>query len=500
LKERRRTPAVARSFLALLPLVTGAAARAREPFALADAAVRADAPGDEVIEAWPDGSPRRRYKLDPDGKLQGDYQEWWENGKASVRTWYEHGAIDGAYASFHDNGAKHVVARYARGKLQGSFVETGADGKPLVEAGYADGALDGKRTIWRDGAAASRQVWKRGELVDLMGIAPYPQSLEKIRTELATIRGQTPASVAPRSAEPEPKAGTKPAPKPAPKSGKEKGKGAKAGAHGRPTLPVPPGYAPADDAQYARRFDALKRLQEYRLLANVAWRDVELAPAYDYYCDCAGRLLERVGRLEHTPPNPGLPDDEYRDGFAGTSHSNIHMSTDAAAVADLARSVDAYMNDSDESNIDRVGHRRHCIHPGLQLTGFGRADHYSAMWSLDRSRALEKMPAILPWPAAGWMSARHFEAKEAWHCSFFGQGDAVPDVGAEGVRVCVMDDDYVPAQTPLPLDYHGSNGDALIFRPVLDGDLAGRRFWVVIDFPAPEGTRYLVDFAPASAL
>jgi len=500
LKERRRTPAVARSFLALLPLVAGAAARAREPFAVAGPAVHAEAPGDEIIEAWPDGSPRRRYKLDPDGKLQGDYQEWWENGKAAVRTWYEHGAIDGSYASFHESGAKHVVTRYARGKLQGSFVETGADGKPLVEANYADGALDGKRTLWRDGAAASRQVWKRGALIDLMGIAPYPQTLEKIRAELATIRGQTPASVAPRSVEPEPKAGTKPAPKPAPKSGKEKGKGAKAGARGRPTLPVPPGYAPADDTQYAQRFAALKRLQEYRLLANVAWRDVELAPAYDYYCDCAGRLLERVGHLEHTPPNPGVPDDEYRDGYAGTSHSNLHMSTDPAAVADLARSVDSYMNDSDDSNIDRVGHRRNCIHPGLQLTGFGRAEHYSAMWSLDRSRALEPMPAIVPWPAAGWMSARHFDAKEAWHCSFFSQGDVPSDLGAEGVRVYVMDENFVQARTPLPLDYHGSNGDALIFRPVLDGDLAGRRFWVEIDFPSPEGTRYLVDFAPASAL
>ncbi|HET6164754.1 MAG TPA: hypothetical protein VFG37_13885 [Planctomycetota bacterium] len=507
MKERRRTPAVARSLLALLSLVAGSAARARGPFAVAGPKIpagpagSAETPGDEIIEAWPDGSPHRRYKLDPDGKLQGDYQEWWENGRAAVRTWYEHGAIDGSYASFHDNGAKHVVTRYAHGKLSGSFVETGADGKPLVEANYADGALDGKRTIWRDGAPASRQVWKRGELVDLMGCAPYPQTLEKIRTELATIRAQTPTSVAPRSAEPEPKAGTKPAPKPAPKSGKEKGKGAKGEAHGPPTLPVPAGYAPADDTQYARRFAALKRLQEYRLLADVAWRDVELAPAYDYYCDCAGRLLERVGHLEHTPPNPGMPDDEYRDGYAGTSQSNLFSASDPAITAELERSVDCYMEDSDPSNIGRVGHRRHCIHPQLQLTGFGNAEHYSAMWSFDRSRRLEQMPAILPWPAAGWMSARHFDAKHAWHCTFFGLGGSLPDPGADGVRVFEMDALFVPARTPLPLDYHAVNDDAVIFRPVLEGDLAGRRFWVEIDLPsAKDGTRYLVDFAPASAL
>jgi hypothetical protein len=503
LTQWRGALAAGRVALALLPFVATAVGAvtivvAGAPAAPCSALV---APaGDEITETWPDGSARKRYRLGVDGTLQGEYTEWWENGKVALRTWYEHGGIDGNYTSFHENGAAHVTARYSHGKRHGPYVEIDGEGKPFEEATYVEGELDGKRTVRRDGIAASRQVWKRGALIDLMGVVPYPQTLEKIRTELATIRGQTPAAVAPRSAEPEPKAGTKPAPKPAPKSGKEKGKGAKAEAHVRPTLPVPPGYAPADDAQYARRFAALKRLQEYRLLANVAWRDVELAPAYDYYCDCAGRLLERVGHLEHTPPNPGLPDDEYRDGYAGTSHSNIHSSTDPAFVADLARSVDSYMDDSDDSNIDRVGHRRHCIHPGLQLTGFGLAEHYSAMWSLDRSRALERMPAIVPWPAAGWMSAHHFEAKEAWHCSFLDQGDVPPDLGAEGVRVYVMDENFVPARTPLPLDYHASNGDALIFRPVLDGDLAGRRFWVEIDFPPKDGTRYLVDFAPASAL
>lgn len=515
MRERRGALAAGRVALALLPFAATAVAPvfaivvAGAPAAPCRAAPRpvralVAAAGDEITETWPDGSPRKRYRLGADGTLQGEYTEWWENGKVALRTWYEHGGIDGTYTSFHENGAAHVTARYHRGKRNGPYVEIDGEGKPFEEATYVEGDLDGKRTVRRDGIVASRQVWKRGALIDLMGIAPYPQTLEKMKTELAVIRAQTPAAVAPRSAEPEQKPGTKPAPKPGSKSGsnkdKEKGKGGKGEARGRPTLPVPPGYAPADDAQYARRFAALKRLQEYRLLADVAWRDVELAPAYDYYCDCAGRLLERVGHLEHTPPNPGMPDDEYRDGYAGTSHSNIHSSTDPAFVADLARSVDSYMNDSDDSNIDRVGHRRHCIHPALQLTGFGLAEHYSAMWSLDRSRALERMPAIVPWPAAGWMSASRFEAKEAWHCSFFEQGDVPPDLGAEGVRVYAMDENFVPARTPLPLDYHASNGDALIFRPVLEGDLAGRRFWVEIDFPAKEGTRYLVEFAPASAL
>jgi len=506
LRERRGALAAGRVALALLPFAAAAVAVAGAPAVPCRAAPRPAralvAPaGDEIAETWPDGSPRKRYHLGSDGKLSGDLTEWWENGKVALRTRYENGELDGNYTTFHESGAAHVTTRYIHGRLHGPYVETDADGKPFVEATYADGELDGKRTVRRDGAIASRQVWKRGALVDLNGIEPHPQTLEKIRAELATIRGQTPAAVAPRSAEPEPKAGTKSAPRPAPKGGKAKGKGAKTEVHVRPVLPVPPGYAPADDAQYARRFAALKRLQEYRLLANVEWRDVELAPAYDFQCDCASRLLEHVGHLDHTPPNPGVPDDEYRDGYAGTSQSNLFSASDPVITGELERSVDCYMEDSDPSNIGRVGHRRHCIHPQLQLTGFGLAEHYSAMWAFDRSRRLERMPAILPWPAAGWMSAHHFDAKYAWHCTLFGLGGSLTDPGADGVRVFEMDALFVPARTPLPLDYHAVNDDAVIFRPVLEGDLAGRRFWVEIDLPsAQEPTRYLVDFAPADAL
>jgi hypothetical protein len=483
LKERRRTPAVARSFLALLPLVAGAAARVREPFAVAGPAVRADAPGDEITEAWPDGSPRRRYKLDPDGRLQGDYQEWRESGKSAVRTWYEHGAIDGAYASFHENGAKHVVTRYARGKLQGSFVETGADGKPLVEANYADGALDGKRTLWRDGAVASRQVWKRGELAELSGVVAHPRPLERIRAELAEIRAQTPAKPAPATA-----------PDAAAKSKKEKDKGRGGRVAAPLKLAVPAGYAPADDPLHETRFAALKRLQEFRLLANVPWRDVALVPAYDHDCDAACRLLEAVGHLDHTPPNPGVPDDEYRAGYRGTSHSNL------CSGGDLLRSIDSYMFDSDPTNVDRVGHRRHCLHPQTQFIGFGRSDHFTAMWALDRSRPPEKRPPASSWPPAGWMSASHLRPGAAWHCTFVERPNGAAGLDASPLRVFEMDADYVPARTPLELDYHGADGDAVIFRPVLTGDLAGRRFWVEVDEPDKSpAARYLVEFAPADA-
>ena len=483
--------ALAGILIALLPVLAGAAASARPPV-------------DEVKEAWPDGSPRRHHKLDPEGRTQGEYTEWWESGKVAIRTWYEHGAIDGAYASFHENGAKHVVTRYLRGKLQGAFAEFGDDGKPLVEAAYVEGELDGKRTLWRDGAPASRQVWKRGVLIELSGVVAHPRPLARIRAELAEIRAQTaekPAALNAPEAAPAPK-GSKPEPKgtkPKKEKDKEKERDKEKGRGARTALPsVPAGYAPADDANYGRRFAALMRLQEYRLLADVAWRDVALVPAYDHLCDRASSLLEVVGHLDHTPPNPGVPDEEYRDGYRGTSNSNLHFSS--APENSPTRQVDSYVDDSDPTNIGHVGHRRHCLHPLLQLTGFGSSDHYAAMWALDRSRTLERLPATVPWPPAGWASARHLHASEAWHCSFFERPGGAAGLESTPVRVFEMDADYVPARAPLVLDHQSVKDEAVIFRPVLEGDLAGRRFWVEIDDAAAnEAARYLVEFAPADA-
>jgi hypothetical protein len=444
----------------------------------------APAPRDETTETWPDGKPKKRYTLDSTGRLQGEYLEWFENGRLSIHTTYSNGGIDGNYVSFFENGAPKVTAKYWHGKLNSAYVEKGADGKPFIEATYADGELDGKRTVRRDGVPLSLQVWKKGVLVDLMGAVPYPQALPALKAGLAAIAAETKPRIADGSAPP-------PEPKPKKKPGEKEKKGEKPDKPVRLNLTVPDGYAPDVDAKMPQRFAALKRLQEYRLLAGVAWQDLELVPRYDYYCDCGSRLLDKVGHLDHTPPNPGVPDSDYHDGYTGTSNSNLF------SAPEMRRSVDFYMDDSDASNIGRVGHRRHCIHPDLMATGFGSSEHNSAMWSLDRSRRLAKLPATVTWPAAGFMSSRHFEVRQAWSCSFFGINESeLPGASDVDVRVFPMDDNYLPAEKGLEIDFKTVDGNAVIFRPVLEGLLAGRRFWVEIHDAPGQGktTHYLVEF------
>src|SRR5262249_50213938 len=98
-------------------------------------------------------------------------------------------------------------------------------------------------------------------------------------------------------------------------------------------------------------------------------------------CDAAVQLLAKIGHLDHTPKNPGLPEDEYKLAYKGTSHSNLGQ-----GFRSLANAVDDWMWDSDGGNIDRVGHRRWCRNPAMQKTGFGGSGKSTAMWAFDMGR------------------------------------------------------------------------------------------------------------------
>src|SRR5207248_7661158 len=117
-------------------------------------------------------------------------------------------------------------------------------------------------------------------------------------------------------------------------------------------------------------------------------------------------ILAAVGKLTHTPENPGWPEGDYKFAYEGTTHSNIYAETGTLAAS---HSVEGYMNDSDPGNIDRLGHRRWCLNPAMLKTAFGVEDHYSAMWSFDSSR--QDMPDydLVAFPPRGLTPTTHFK-------------------------------------------------------------------------------------------
>jgi hypothetical protein len=255
------------------------------------------------------------------------------------------------------------------------------------------------------------------------------------------------------------------------------------------------------DAAAAERHDALRRLKTYRYLAGVPYEDMELDEQLCKEARAGARLCERLGRLEHKPTNPGLPADEFELAYKGTSQGNL-----AEGYLTLARAIDGWMDDSDRGNIDRVGHRRWCLFPHLQKTGFGRSGRYAAMHVFDRSRTEAPDHDFIAFPPPGPMPVEYFAATAAWSVSLNPKKFALPSTDLKPVLVEV-DRQGKQLGTPLPLNHTSVSNEpfgtpgCIIFRPERLQLRPGKRYRVEIDGLAradrqpAEKVSFVVEFA-----
>src|SRR5208337_1811763 len=269
-----------------------------------------------VEEKYPGGKIKLKYEVDNQGRKSGPYLEYHENGKMKVKAVCKDGNWDGAYATFYPSGKPHVTATYKDGKLNGAYTERTELGVTRLTATYKDGQLDGLLKLADKGVLTCVQECKDGEPV-------LPRTLAEVHTTIAAIE-------------------------------------------------APPRAKPADTLT-AERQAALRHLMAYRYLVGVPYANLELDEEMNKCTTAGARLLEKIGKLDHTPANPGLPEAEYKLGYSGTSRSNL------ASTGDLLKALELYMSDSDPGNIDRLGHRRWCINPTMQKTGFGKSGSFSAM-------------------------------------------------------------------------------------------------------------------------
>jgi uncharacterized protein YkwD len=303
-------------------------------------------------------------------------------------------------------------------------------------------------------------------IAEVEGQPMFPRSIEQIRRGLEAINAAVP--VEPRDLPP------------------ALGKDEK-----NPTLPA---TVPAEDAQ---ALAAVRRLNSYRLICGVP-ADVALDAEETYYAAAGSKLLAAIGKLDHTPANPGLPDAEYQDGSTGTSHSNIYQGRGT-----LASSIDGYMNDSDASNIARIGHRRWCLNPAMQTTGFGVSGDFSAMWSFDQRRPKPPEWQMIAYPARGYMPLEYFAADAAW-CVVLNPKALTPPSDKLDVTVKPLDEQFTPGealeigdQNIETKNYGG--GVALIFRPKNAKIADGSRYRVEIKGVTTKAgdtvaIRYVVEF------
>lgn len=171
-----------------------------------------------------------------------------------------------------------------------------------------------------------------------------------------------------------------------------------------------PKVPPPTPGELAKARAELARLNGYRYLAGLS-SDVRLDDALCWNAKFGAELCRQVGRIDHTPPRPaGMDEATYRRGYEATTNSNLFWTSGADG---LTGSVDGYMDDSDPSNVARVGHRRWCLNPPMAKAGFGVVGGYSAMWCFDRS-GREARGAIVCFPAAGFHPIAYFKPGTAW--------------------------------------------------------------------------------------
>ncbi|MDR1419127.1 MAG: hypothetical protein LBI86_02015 [Treponema sp.] len=108
----------------------------------------------------------------------------------------------------------------------------------------------------------------------------------------------------------------------------------------------------------------------------------------------------------------------YKRAYESTSSANIHMSS---ASATLQGAVRSFCDDSDERNIDRVGHRRWILYPHLGKIGFGyaasAAGSFVTLQVFDKSNTEKTDADYILWPNKGYFPGSFFETTQAWSVS-----------------------------------------------------------------------------------
>lgn len=396
-----------------------------------------------------------RTQFDAAGRLEVEshysrglrFGSWvkYQEGSVVLKARYEKDQLNGRFERFLPDGRRLLQAQYKKGLLDGKYIESKPDAHWERNAKYKAGVLDGKATIEIAGKVQSQRTWKNGRLVDLDGIVPYPLALDALTAELAEA--------------------------------------SRVG-------PIDP-----QDPQSADRQGELARLKAYRALCRIPWKDLTLNPEWNALCDAAGELCKAIGHLDHTPSQPpGMDDKAYARGYQGTSNSNL-------SSGGLRGSVDSYMNDSDPSNIDRIGHRRWCLNPNMAKTGFGSAGQWAAMWSMDSSGPGARGLTSVMYPPPGYVPSDMFGPRHAWSIHLL-SGRVPTSKDAIEVTMHRLDENFLPAGDALQLDWKDLGGGGyggspcIVFRPESIEVRPGSRYAIQISLDQGKSIAfdYLVEF------
>lgn len=177
---------------------------------------------------------------------------------------------------------------------------------------------------------------------------------------------------------------------------------------------------------------ATDRLNALRILAGLP--TVTLDAALSANAQYGAVLLAAIDKLEHHPAQPiDMADDFYQQAYSATSSSNLLDATshdifdpsygDVFAGYKLCESPDEFMDDSDLTNFQFVGHRRWQLNPTLGKIGFGCAVTPTGQKSYVVEKIKDKSGAgcdydFISWPASGVFPTGDFFSGSSWSTSW----------------------------------------------------------------------------------
>jgi hypothetical protein len=407
----------------------------------------------EVVEKYDDGAVRARYRTDAKGLKNGAYEELFPTGRAKVRGTYTAGQKSGAWTTFDEAGKTIESASYRADVLDGSYAWTGPSGKAGYRATYRAGEITGAVTVLDDKGRSARLI-------------AFPRPLADVRQAWATLY---PKEVGKPKFLQEPSA----------------------------AAPYKAGKVAPESLQ-----EALKVAKLYRYLSGVPWQHLALDPRDTEEAQHGAVLLQKLGQLTHTPGKPDDMDDAFfKLAYDGCNQSNLHQ-----GQADIVAGLRGFMDDSDPSNIDRMGHRRWVLKPGLKKVGFGFAGGFTAMHVVDGSRDVPNFDFVA-FPGQGYYPLQLVEKHYAWSVHFHHAKVQELNVGDLRVTVARLDERFQPAAGEPPaeakvvsaINDKGQGWNLVVFKPELNKVEAGR-YWVEITgLRTPRGAAappfgYIVEF------
>ena len=403
---------------------------------------------DEVKETYDDGKPRIHYRTDAKDRRVGTYEEWHPNGRLRLHGQYNAGKKTGRWNSYDDTGKLRETKSYRDDLLEGPYLWTHPSGKPGVRGSYHLGQLSAPLTIFDEKGRLVRQI-------------TYPRSLASVKKAFASLYFTEKPAV---------DFATEPVTTPPYKAG----------------------------ALSPRCLDAaVKVTRLYRYLSGVPWEDLKIDPAM---CDKSAHgavLLNKIGSLTHTPERPDDMDDSFfQIAYAGCNKANLDMSGNPV---DAVRN---FMDDSDATNIEGLGHRQWVLSPGLKNVGFGSAGRFVSMYVADGNQQPRTDFNFIAFPGEGFYPLELIGAKFAWSVHINSRKANVGPIGRLKITLQKLDEHYQPAGDPVgakvvstPSPRFGWN--TIVFKPDLAG-LSASRYWVDITGVSSPGGQdmpfgYLVD-------